>query len=113
MSMDALYPFAGVALIVLGLEALIRHEHLMRKILALNITGSGVFLVIGAGARPAPDGSADPVAHALIITGNVVAIAATALALALMVRVADETGRAEIDAPRPGEDESSPGSADP
>ena len=113
MSPDSLYAFAGVALIAIGIEALIRHEHLMRKILALNVTGSGVFLVIGAVARPAPDGFADPVAQALIITGIVVAIAATALALALMVRVADETGRAEIDPPTPSGDRARLDSADP
>lgn len=113
MSSAALYPFAAVALIVVGLDGLIRREHLMRKILALNVIGSGVFLVIGAVGRSASSGSADPVAQALIITGIVVAIAATALALALMVRVADETGRAEIDPPTPSGDRARLDSADP
>lgn len=92
-----LYAFAGVALLVIALNALIRYRHLMRKILALNVLGSGVFLVIGALARPAPSGELDPVPQALIITGIVVAVAATALALTIMVRLARATGRAELE----------------
>src|SRR5262249_58414724 len=50
--------------------------------------GSGVFLVFGIIARrgAAAGALADPVPQALVITGIVVAFAATALAVALMVR---------------------------
>ena len=92
-----IYAFVGVILLVIALNALIRYQHLMRKILSLNVLGSGVFLIIGALAQSAPDGEIDPVPQALIITGIVVAVAATALALAIMVRVARAAGRAELE----------------
>lgn len=96
MSLDGLYAFAGAALFVIGLHALIRHAHLLRKIVALNVCGSGVFLIIGALAKRTAEGTPDPVPHALVITGIVVAIAATALALGLMLRLVEWTGSAEL-----------------
>lgn len=96
MSPAFLYALAGVGLFSLGLYALIVHAHLLRKILALNIMGSGVFLVLGGLAGRAPQGPPDPVPHAMVITGIVVAVAATALALVLMLRVRAATGRAVL-----------------
>lgn len=100
MTWEALYALVGVVLFIVGLHAVIRRPHLMHKVLALNFMGSGVFLVIGALARPAANGFPDAVPHALVITGIVVAIAATALALVLMLRVVEATGRAELDSSR-------------
>ena len=94
MSHALLYAMVGVGLFTLGLYALIIHAHLLRKILASNVMGSGVFLVLVALANRTQ--GADPVPHAMVITGIVVAISATALALALMLRVQAETGRAEL-----------------
>jgi multicomponent Na+:H+ antiporter subunit C len=87
-----LYALTGAGLFALGLYALIVHAHLLRKILAFNVMGSGVFLVLTAlaqrtGALP------DPVPHAMVITGIVVAVAATALALMLTIRLTAATGR--------------------
>ena len=51
MSAALLYALAGVALFVIGVAALILQAHLLRKILAFNVMGSGVFLVlVGFGA---------------------------------------------------------------
>jgi len=88
-----LYALIGSALFALGLYGLIVHAHLLRKILALNVMGSGVFLVLGGLAGGTPQGAPDPVPHAMVITGIVVAVAATALALVLMLRVRAATGR--------------------
>lgn len=96
MTLQLIYAFVGAALFLIALHALIRHAHLLRKVLALNVMGSGVFLVIGAFSRPGPDGAPDPIPQALVITGIVVAIAATALALGLMLRVVEATGSAEL-----------------
>ena len=38
----------------------------------------------------------DPVPHAMVITGIVVAVSATALALVMMLKLDAETGRAEL-----------------
>ena len=84
MSGALIYACAGAALFVSGLAGLILLSHLLRKILAFNIMGSGVFLVlVGLGQR---DGTPDPIPQAMVLTGIVVAVAATALALALVRR---------------------------
>jgi len=96
MSPVFLYALVGVGLFCLGLYALIVHAHLLRKILAINVMGSGVFLILVALAKRTGDAAPDPVPHAMVITGIVVAVSATAFALMLMLRVAAETGRAEL-----------------
>ncbi len=90
------FALAGIGLFVLGLHALIVHAHLLRKILAINIMGSGVSLVLVALARRGGDALPDAVPHAMVITGIVVAVSATALALVLMLKLAAETGSATL-----------------
>jgi multicomponent Na+:H+ antiporter subunit C len=97
-----LYAITGTGLFSIGLHALLVYRHLLRKILALNVMGSGVFLVLAALAPRDSAGIPDPVPHAMIITGIVVAVAATALALVLMLRLLAETGKASL--PRIKED---------
>jgi multicomponent Na+:H+ antiporter subunit C len=96
MTSVLLYSLVGIGLFNLGLYALIIYPHLLRKILAINIMGSGVFLVLVALAARTASDVPDPVPHAMVITGIVVAVSATALALALMLRVCTETDRAEL-----------------
>lgn len=93
--------FAGLgaaALVGLGLYGLIVQPHPLRKILALNFVGNGVFLLFGvAASRGALPGiGPDPVPQALVITGIVVAFCATALAVALLTRLADAAGSASL-----------------
>lgn len=88
--------FTGCALVALGLAALLAAPALMRKLLAFNVMGAGVFLVLLALAPRAADGSADPIAQALLLTGIVIAVAATALGLLLARRYQAETGRSEL-----------------
>lgn len=96
--MNSAYVFVvvGIGLFSLGLYALIVYAHLMRKILAINVMGSGVFLVLVALAKRTEAGLPDPVPHAMVITGIVVAVSATALALALMLKLTAETGSAKL-----------------
>jgi multicomponent Na+:H+ antiporter subunit C len=101
MSVSSLYALVGAVLFSLGLVGLIRYPHLLRKILAANIMASGVFLTLVALAYRPGETSADPVPHAMVLTGLVVAVSATALALALARRVRELTG-----SPRLPEDES-------
>lgn len=96
MSYVSLYALLGVGLLVLGLYALIVHAHLLRKILAINVMGTGVFLVLVALAARNQDAPPDPVPHAMVITGIVVAVSATALALILMLKVNEATGKNEL-----------------
>jgi multicomponent Na+:H+ antiporter subunit C len=90
------YALVGVGLFCLGLYALIVHAHLLRKILAINVMGSGVFLVLAALAKRTDNAVPDPVPHAMVITGIVVAVSVTAFALMLMLKVVTETGHAEL-----------------
>jgi multicomponent Na+:H+ antiporter subunit C len=102
--------FSACAAVLVGIGAfgLFSHAHLLRRIVAFNVLGSGVFLMFGAMASRAPEAGADPVPQAMVITGIVVALAATALALTLAVRLFEETGRATL----PGEDEADERSGD-
>ena len=103
MSAGTLFGLCAAALIGLGLFGLIVNPHPLRKILAFNVVGSGVFLLFGAIAyRGAGAGlGGDPVPQALLITGIVVAFSATALAVAVLLRLFDETGSVTLsnDAP--------------
>lgn len=98
MTPSLLFSLTGAGLFVIGLYAVILKAHLLSKVLALNVMSSGVFLVLAGPARPVPGAAPDPVPHALVITGIVIAVGVTALALALMLRVHRETGRAELPA---------------
>lgn len=78
-----IYSIAGVALFALGLRAAVLHRALLGRVLAINVCGAGVFMVFVALAYQGPGQVADAVPHALVLTGIVVAVSATALALAL------------------------------
>ena len=99
MSAVVLYGFCSAMLVGMGLFGLITHTQPLRKILAFNLIGSGVFLLFGVVARrgAAAGFGGDPVPQALVITGLVVAFAATALAVALLLRLFQETGRATLE----------------
>lgn len=96
MSTVLFYALAGTGLFSIGLHALLVHRHLLRKILAINVMGGGVFLVLAAMATRNGATIPDPVPHAMIITGIVVAVAATALALVLMLKLTTEAGQAVL-----------------
>ncbi len=86
----ALFGLLGAALVGIGLFGmLIRREALLR-ILSFNLLGGGIFLVFGAVARRGAGAgfAGDPVPQAIILTGIVVAFAATTLAVALVLRLA-------------------------
>lgn len=91
-----LFALVGVGIFSLGLYALIMHDHLLRKILAVNIMGSGVFLVLVALAKRTGDALPDPVPHAMVLTGIVVAVSATALALILLLKVFAKSGQTTL-----------------
>jgi multicomponent Na+:H+ antiporter subunit C len=103
MSATVLFGLAGSALVGLGLYGLITHPEPLRKILAFNLLGGGVFLLFGVVARRGAAAGllADPVPQAIVITGIVVAFAATALAVALLLRLFRETGEATLRADAP------------
>jgi multicomponent Na+:H+ antiporter subunit C len=98
MSATVPYGLCSAVLVGLGLFGLITHPQPLRKILAFNLIGSGIFLLFGVIARrgAAVGFGGDPVPQALVITGLVVAFAGTALAVALLLRFVDETRRGTL-----------------
>jgi multicomponent Na+:H+ antiporter subunit C len=87
VSQTTLYACSGLGVAMVALHGLFTGEHLLRKIIAANLVGTGVFVVFIALARRASPTSPDPVPHALVLTGIVVSVSATALALALANRL--------------------------
>lgn len=96
MSRFVVYAVAASALVALGMYTLVAHRHLVRKIVALNVVGSGVMLLLGAVAYRSEPGRPDPVPHAMVLTGIVVAVSVTALAVALVRRIHALTGRVTL-----------------
>lgn len=94
MNVSQLFALTAAALVGLGLYGLIVNPQPLRKVLAFNLTGNGVFLACAVIAhRGAAAGMpGDPVPQALLITAIVVSFAASALAVALMLRRFEETG---------------------
>ncbi len=98
MTVETLFALAACALVGIGLYGLIVQPHPLRKLVAFNIMGSGVFVLFGALAkRGAAAGlAADPVPQALLITAIVVAFAATAVTVALLLRLIDVSDSASL-----------------
>ncbi len=97
ISQTDLYGVGGALLFCIGLYGLAVRPHLLHKALALNIMSSGVFLVIVAIARRVPGSVPDPLPHAMVLTGIVVTVSATAFALALIKRIYTETGAVTLE----------------
>jgi multicomponent Na+:H+ antiporter subunit C len=92
----------GVALFLIGLHTVVTHSNLIKKIMGLNIMGTGVFLFFVAignvegGVPPIlVDGNPlyiNPVPSALILTGIVVSVSVTVYSLSLVVRIFQSYG---------------------
>lgn len=100
----SLFGLCGAALVGIGLFCIIAHPELLRRIVGFNILGAGIFLIFGAVSRrgAALELGGDPVPQAMVITGIVVAFSATALAIALLMRLVSLTGSPSLDVP-PGD----------
>jgi multicomponent Na+:H+ antiporter subunit C len=114
MSASTLLGLAAALLVGIGVYGLVANAQPLRKILAFNVVGSGVFLLLGAIARrgAAAGLGGDPVPQALLITGIVVAFSATALAVAVLLRLAATSDSVSLasdpPAPPPGDGGASP-----
>lgn len=94
-----LYPFAGAVLFALGVYGLLARRHLLHKVISTNFLGSGVFLILIGLGRRAEGSTPDPVPQAMVLTGIVVTVALTALALALIKRYYSATGMTTLEPP--------------
>lgn len=99
---------ASVVLFCIGLYCVISKNNLIKKFMGLNIMETAVFAfivalgVVDGGDAPimGPDATppfTNPIPQALILTGIVVAVSTTAIALSLIIRVYRQTGTIEAD----------------
>jgi multicomponent Na+:H+ antiporter subunit C len=104
MNAATLFGLGGAAMVGFGLYGLVTNPEPLRKFLAFYLLGRGVFLVFGfVSRRAAASGlGGDPVPQAMVITAIVVAFAATAMAIALVLRLLQETGRSTLSADNSG-----------
>ena len=84
-----IYGITGALLFAIGLRSALVRPSVLARILAINICGAGVFLLFVAVAYRGLEATPDPVPHALVLTGIVVAVSATALAVALGRRLGE------------------------
>ncbi len=94
MSTGFIFALTGAILFAAGVAGVVLIGHLLRRILAFSLMGSGAFLVL-VGLAQRHD-VVDPVPQAMVLTGIVVAVAATALALALVRKLHALTGQLEL-----------------
>jgi multicomponent Na+:H+ antiporter subunit C len=80
----------------IGLHALVVRANLLRKIMALNVAGAGIFLLLVAIAHASGADGPDPVPQALVLTGIVITVSVTAFALSLLRRFHESTGSTEL-----------------
>ncbi len=90
-----LFCLTAAGMFGIGLFGFLVHDHLLRKILALNIMGIAVFLLLVAIARRDPM-TTDPIPHAMVLTGIVIAVSTTAYFLALTRRLFRESGATRL-----------------
>lgn len=96
MNQFTIYALTSVVLLGMGLYALIVLPHLLRKTLAFNVMGVGIFLFLVTIAGRGDAGSPDPVPLAMVLTGIVVTVASTAFALAILRRIHAVTGSTDL-----------------
>ncbi len=87
LTAQILYALTGCLLVALGLRGALLQAALLQRIVAINVMGTGVFMLLIAVAYRGPGLAPDPIPHALVLTGIVVAVSATALALAMARRL--------------------------
>jgi multicomponent Na+:H+ antiporter subunit C len=87
-----IYSLTSAVLFVIGIGGIFVSRHFIKKIIATMIMGGGVFLCFVSFAERDALTFADPVPHAMVITGIVVAVSSAAFAIALARRIYQLTG---------------------
>jgi multicomponent Na+:H+ antiporter subunit C len=102
--LDNINFIGGIALFLIGLHTVVTHSNLIKRIIGVNIMGSGVFLFFIAignvtGGKPPliVEGTEDvlyinPLPSVLILTGIVVVVSITVYSLSLVIRIYETYG---------------------
>lgn len=94
--MEWLFPTTAGLLFAIGLYGTLRQTELIRRLLAINLMATAVFLFLILVATRTPDGP-DPVPQAMVLTGIVIAVSLTAFALALVRHYQEATKRDRLE----------------
>jgi len=102
-----IYYLVAVVLFVIGFHTMLTHKNLLKKLMALNIMDTAIFLFfVAIGYRqggqapillPGVEKFVNPVPSALILTGIVISVSFTAFALALVVLLYKHYGTLDSD----------------
>lgn len=96
MSQGLLFSVTGLLVFVIGLRGLFLRRHLIMKLVAVNLAGSGVFLFLVAITHPLPGQPPDPLPQVMVLTGIVISVSVVAYALSLLCRIVDDTGQPRL-----------------
>ncbi len=99
---------AAIILFVIGMHTMLTHSNMVKKVIAMNIMDTSVFLLFVAigyvrgGKPPIIDGIGEtlyvnPLPGALILTGIVVAVSISAYALSLIIKIQRAYGTVDCD----------------
>ncbi len=102
------YYMVAIILFVIGMHTMLTHGNMIKKVIAMNIMDTSVFLMFVAigysyGSKAPIIGEevgvvyANPLPGALILTGIVVAVSVTAYALSLVVKIHHFYGTCDYD----------------
>ncbi|WPL15171.1 putative monovalent cation/H+ antiporter subunit B [Thiorhodovibrio winogradskyi] len=93
LSVDTLFALTGLLVMSLGLWAFAAQRHLLRLLLAFNLIGSGVFLLLASVAVPRAE------VRALILIGLTVGLLGSVLGAAVLLRLHALTGQVSLMTP--------------
>ena len=98
MNTALIFGLCAALLVGIGTYGLIVHPHPLRKIVCFTVIGTGVVMLMGSVARrgSAAGFGGDPVPQALLITAIVVSFAATAVTVALLLRLIESSDSASL-----------------
>ena len=102
------YYMAAILLFIIGMHTMLTHSNLIKKVIAMNIMDTSVFLLFVAvgytygGQAPIVQQGKEvlyinPLPSSLMLTGIVVAISITAYALSLIVKIYRYYGTVDYD----------------
>lgn len=107
MVLELWHYWVVIVLMMIGLYTVIARDHLVKKVMGLNIFQSSVILFyvamgkVDGGTAPIFGNEellySNPIPHVLMLTAIVVGIATTALALSLAIRIQEAYGTCEED----------------
>lgn len=87
MSQPDLFLALGAILALLGIMRLVLARDLLSRVIGLNIASGGVMMLLLTGALRSGSNGPDAVPHAMVLTGIVITVSVTALAVVLIRRI--------------------------